>query len=80
MNIPKMTNLKPTYAFKKKLCKTIYAVIDRLDNLADTNALYAEVQRGFVYNLIPKEDFNEMCRRLDLVIAELKEKENNNAC
>lgn len=67
-----MSHLKPTYAMKKQLCKTIYAVIDRLDNLADTNALYAEVHRGFVYNLIPKDDYEVMCKRLDLVIEELK--------
>ena len=79
MRIPKMSHLKPTYAMKRQLCKTIYGIIDRLDNLADTNALYAEVQRGFVYNLIPQEDYKEMCRRLDAVTEELKKKENNYA-
>lgn len=79
MKLPKMSNLKPTYVMKRQLCKVIYQCIDRLDNLADTKALYAEVRRGFVYNLISKEDFHEMTRRLDAVVNELKEKENNYA-
>lgn len=79
MKIPKMSHLKPTYAMPLKLVKTIYAIIDRLETMEDAMALYTEVQRGFMYHLITQEDFKEMTRRLDLVIKELKEKENNYA-
>ena len=75
MKLPAHSRIKPMYAVKRQLAKTIYEVIARLETMDDTKALYAEVQRAYAYKLITEEDFVEMTHRLDEVINELTERE-----
>lgn len=66
---------KNTFLVKRQLLNVIRQVIERLDNLDDTYALYAEVQRAFVFNIINQNEFTELTSKLDAVLDELK-KEN----